>query len=85
MHSKKGNITLIGMPGAGKSTIGVILAKNLSLAFLDTDVLIQLRRQCPLQRLLEQYGHLGLRRIEEEEICQLDVSRHVIATGGSAQ
>ena len=60
MHSKKGNITLIGMPGAGKSTIGVILAKNLSLAFLDTDVLIQLRRQCPLQRLLEQYGHLGL-------------------------
>lgn len=84
MHSKKGNITLIGMPGAGKSTIGVILAKNLSLAFLDTDVLIQLRRQCPLQRLLEQYGHLGLRRIEEEEICQLNVSRHVIATGGSA-
>ena len=41
----KSNLTLIGMPGAGKSTIGVILAKNLGLGFIDTDVLIQINRQ----------------------------------------
>lgn len=79
-----GNITLIGMPGAGKSTIGIILAKNLSLGFIDTDVLIQINQQRSLQQLLDSGGHLHLRRIEEEEICKLNLSRHVIATGGSA-
>lgn len=83
-HTTPGNITLIGMPGAGKSTIGIILAKNLSLGFIDTDVLIQINRQRSLQQLLDSGGHLHLRRIEEEEICKLNLSRHVIATGGSA-
>ena len=78
------NLTLIGMPGAGKSTIGIILAKNLSLGFLDTDVLIQINRGKSLQQILDESGHLALRAIEEEEICKLNVSRHVIATGGSA-
>lgn len=78
------NITLIGMPGAGKSTIGIILAKNLSLGFIDTDVLIQINRQQSLQQLLDKGGHLYLRQIEEEEILKLNLSRHVIATGGSA-
>lgn len=80
----KSNITLIGMPGAGKSTIGVILAKNLSWAFVDTDLLIQLKQGKSLQNLLEKHGHLGLRQIEEEAICGLEVRCHVIATGGSA-
>ena len=81
---EKSDITLLGMPGAGKSTIGVILAKNLALGFVDTDVLIQTSRGESLQSLLESRGHLGLRRIEEEEILKLEVRRHVIATGGSA-
>ncbi len=80
----KTNLTLIGMPGAGKSTIGVILAKNLGLGFIDTDVLIQSNRRKTLQQILDHSGHLALRAIEEEEICALDVSAHVIATGGSA-
>lgn len=78
------NLTLIGMPGAGKSTIGIILAKNLSLGFIDTDVLIQINRGKSLQQILDESGHLALRAIEEEEICKLNVTRHVIATGGSA-
>lgn len=78
------NITLIGMPGAGKSTVGIILAKNQSLGFIDTDVLIQINRQKSLQQILDESGHLVLRAIEEEEICKLNVSCHVIATGGSA-
>ena len=76
------NLTLIGMPGAGKSTIGIILAKNLGLGFIDTDVLIQINRQKTLQQILDESDHLNLRAIEEEEICQLNVSRHVIASGG---
>ncbi len=80
----KTNLTLIGMPGAGKSTIGIILAKNLGLGFIDTDVLIQINRQKTLQQILDESDHLNLRAIEEEEILKLNVNRHVIATGGSA-
>lgn len=77
------NITLIGMPGAGKSTVGIILAKNLAMGFLDTDVLIQINRGQPLQDILDQQGYLALRQIEEQEICKLNITAHVIATGGS--
>jgi len=80
----KSNLTLIGMPGAGKSTVGVILAKNLGLGFVDTDILIQEREQTTLQQILDQQGHLALRAIEEAVIVGLDVAGHVIATGGSA-
>ena len=80
----KTNLTLIGMPGAGKSTVGIILAKNLGLGFIDTDVLIQINRQQTLQQILDASDHLNLRRIEEEEILKLNITRHVIATGGSA-
>lgn len=80
----KTNLTLIGMPGAGKSTIGIILAKNMGLGFLDTDVLIQINRQKTLQQILDESGHLGLREIEEEEILKINVENHVFATGGSA-
>lgn len=78
------NLTLIGMPGAGKSTVGVILAKELAFGFVDTDILIQINRQKSLQRILDESGHLALRRIEEEEILKLNIERQIIATGGSA-
>lgn len=80
----KTNLTLIGMPGAGKSTVGIILAKQLSLSFIDTDVLIQLSQGKSLQQILDESDHLTLRRIEEEEILKLSPIGHVIATGGSA-
>lgn len=80
----KSNVTLIGMPGAGKSTTGIILAKYLSRGFLDTDVLIQISRQKSLQKMIDENGYLTLRKIEEEEILRIDVENHVIATGGSA-
>ncbi len=80
----KSNITLIGMPGAGKSTVGIILAKYLSFGFLDTDILIQMSRQKSLQQIISESDHLNLRKIEEEEILKVDVASHVIATGGSA-
>jgi len=80
----KNNITLIGMPGAGKSTVGIILAKNCGFGFIDTDVLIQINRQKTLQQILDERDHLVLRSIEEKEILKLNIENHVIATGGSA-
>lgn len=72
------------MPGAGKSTLGIILAKNMGFGFIDTDVLIQINKQKTLQQILDERGHLHLRAIEEAEILKLNISRHIIATGGSA-
>lgn len=80
----KSNITLIGMPGAGKSTVGVILAKYLSFGFMDTDILIQIEHQRTLQAIIDESGYLELRKIEAEVIQKIDVVKHVIATGGSA-
>jgi len=80
----KSNLTLIGMPGAGKSTIGIILAKFLSFGFLDTDVLIQINQQKSLQQIIDESDHLALRKIEEKAILKLNIENHVIATGGSA-
>lgn len=78
------NITLIGMPGAGKSTIGIILAKYLSFGFIDTDVLIQINQQKSLQQIIDETGYLNLRQTEENEIRKINIENHVIATGGSA-
>jgi len=72
------------MPGAGKSTIGIILAKNLGLGFIDTDVLIQINQQKALQQIIDESDHLNLRAIEEREILRINIENHVIATGGSA-
>ena len=79
----KSNLALIGMPGAGKSTIGIILAKNLSLGFIDTDILIQINQQKSLQQIIGESDHLKLRAIEEKEILKINIEDHVIATGGS--
>src|ERR1700690_277665 len=78
------NIVLIGMPGSGKSTVGVILAKMASLDFVDTDILIQRAAGKSLQEIIDTDGYLVLRRIEEEVLLKLDCRAHVIATGGSA-
>lgn len=80
----KPNVTLIGMPGSGKSTIGIILAKQLSYGFIDTDVLIQINQQKSLQQIINESDHLNLRKIEANELLKINVDKHVIATGGSA-
>ncbi|BCD98805.1 shikimate kinase [Marinagarivorans cellulosilyticus] len=80
----KSNIVLIGMAGAGKSTIGRILASQLNFPFIDSDQLIEQRENKSLQTLLDSEGYLGLRKIEEEAILTINTSNTVIATGGSA-
>jgi len=72
------------MPGAGKSTIGIILAKYLSFGFIDTDVLIQINHQKSLQQIMDESDYLNLRKVEENEIRKINIKKHVIATGGSA-
>jgi shikimate kinase len=72
------------MPGAGKSTVGVILAKQTSRDFVDTDVLIQVSQERTLQDIIDANGYAALRKIEEEILLGLSVRDHVIATGGSA-
>jgi shikimate kinase len=78
------NIVLVGMPGAGKSTVGVVLAKQASLGFIDTDVLIQASERRSLQSIIDSQGYLALREIEERILLSLEFRGHVIATGGSA-
>jgi len=78
------NIVLIGMPGSGKSTVGVVLAKQTARDFVDTDILIQNAEKKSLQGILDAQGYLELRNIEERILCGLNGINHVIATGGSA-
>lgn len=80
----KGSVILVGMPGAGKSTLGVMLAKALARDFVDTDLLIQLRARRTLQQILDDDGYLALRQLEEETLLSCDFGNHVVATGGSA-
>ncbi len=78
------NLILIGMPGAGKSTVGVVLAKQTSRAFLDTDVLIQTSQKRTLQDIVDKDGYAVLRKIEESVLLGLSIQNCVVATGGSA-
>lgn len=78
------NIVLIGMPGSGKSTVGVVLAKEAVLDFVDTDVLIQNREKCSLQSIVDTQGHEVLKQIEEDVILESIFEDQVVATGGSA-
>lgn len=78
------NIILIGMPGAGKSTVGVLVAKELAMSFLDTDLTIQAIKGCTLQEMVDRDGYMALRCAEEEVLYNIHAHRHVISTGGSA-
>ncbi len=77
------NIILIGMPGAGKSTVGVILAKVLGYHFVDSDLLIQEQQQCLLKDIIERDGLEGLIAAEEQVNKSIQAEHAVIATGGS--
>ncbi|WP_028974393.1 shikimate kinase [Spirochaeta cellobiosiphila] len=82
--TSKSNIVLIGMPGSGKSTVGVLLAKHLAMEFVDTDILIQTRENRDLQSIMDSEGYMALRQIEEEVLLDFDRTHHVVSTGGSA-
>jgi len=84
MTRTRSNIILIGMPGSGKSTAGLLLAKNISCDFLDTDLAIQTSQNRELQDIVNRDGPAALRLIEEEVLLSLACKNHVIATGGSA-
>lgn len=77
------NIVLIGMPGCGKSTVGVILAKTLGTDFLDTDLVIQKRENALLQQILNTRGLEAFLDAEEAAVCSTVCTGTVIATGGS--
>lgn len=77
------NIILIGMPGCGKSTVGVILAKTLGIGFVDTDLIIQQREKRLLQNIIDTDGIDKFLDIEAEAVMSLDCDNCVIATGGS--
>ena len=77
------NVTLIGMPGSGKSTIGVILAKALRYEFLDSDLLIQKQEKRKLSEIIEQDGPEKFKEIENQVNADIHVTDTVIAPGGS--
>ena len=77
------NIVLIGMPGAGKSTMGVILAKTLGRNFIDTDIVAQQTSGRLLQEIIDEDGTDAFLKTEEKSILSLHVHNAVIATGGS--
>ena len=78
------NIVLVGMPGAGKSTVGVLLAKSLGMDFVDTDLEIQRYHGMLLQDMIDEFGIEGFLKAEEETILRGSYNHAVIATGGSA-
>lgn len=80
---KKNNITLIGMPASGKSTIGVLLAKRLGYSFVDTDIIIQEKEKKLLKELIAENGIEGFWKIEEKHNAELETEHSVIAPGGS--
>lgn len=79
----KSNIVLIGMPGAGKSTVGVVLAKVMRKPFVDTDLLIQQKHGMFLQDIIDKFGVKKFLEMEERVVVDLEVRDYVIATGGS--
>ena len=80
---KKDNIVLIGMPGSGKSTIGVVLAKRLGYDFVDSDLVIQGTYHKTLEQLIDENGDAGFIQIENDINKSLEYTKTVIATGGS--
>lgn len=80
---KKNNIVLIGMPGVGKSTVGVILAKVLGYQFLDADLVIQQQEGKLLKEIIAEVGTEGFIQVENRVNAGINCSRTIIATGGS--
>ncbi|MBO5293604.1 MAG: shikimate kinase [Lachnospiraceae bacterium] len=80
----KRNIILIGMPGAGKSTVGVVLAKKKGYRFVDSDLVIQEQEGRLLHEIIEQEGIDGFLEVENRVNAALELNHSVIATGGSA-
>ena len=79
-----GNIVLIGMPGAGKSTLGIVLAKILNKKFVDADLVIQNQCDKTLQKIIDAMGPEAFIAIEGEILSDLEAENTVVATGGSA-
>ena len=77
------NVVLIGMPGAGKSTVGVVLAKTLGMNFVDTDLLIQAETGQKLQEIINEKGSAAFLAIENDVVKRLSLPSAVVATGGS--
>jgi shikimate kinase len=84
VKGKRDNVILIGMPGAGKSTVGVVLAKRLGFDFIDTDLLIQRRSAKHLQEIIADEGLESFKKQEEQVLLSLCAHESVISTGGSA-
>ncbi len=80
---RKNNIVLIGMSGAGKSTVGVVLAKKLGYRFVDSDLVIQEQYGKLLHELIQEHGVEGFWKLENDVNASLNQRRSVIATGGS--
>lgn len=78
------NVVLIGMPGAGKSTVGVLLAKALSFDFIDTDLIIQKEQKKKLFEIINEQGIDEFLKIENDVLKRISAEHTVIATGGSA-
>lgn len=83
MRNKIDNITLIGMPASGKSTVGVLLAKRLGYSFVDVDILIQEQEGRLLKEIIAQEGTDGFLEVENRVNAELNVHHSVIAPGGS--
>ncbi|MCQ2514846.1 MAG: shikimate kinase [Ruminococcus sp.] len=77
------NIILIGMPGSGKSTLGVLLAKAVGYSFIDTDLIISRKANMPLQQILDTDGLDSFLKLEEQVGEELECTHTVVATGGS--
>ena len=84
MVEEKSNVVLIGMPGAGKSTLGIVLAKILATNFIDADLVIQEQMDKTLQTIIDAMGPDGFIQVENEVLSDLNAENAVIATGGSA-
>ena len=84
MSEQKTNLVLIGMAGAGKSTVGPLLARMLVYGFVDVDDLIVADQQQSLQALVDRHGAAWFRELEERILLGLNLHRHIMATGGSA-
>lgn len=78
------NIILIGMPGAGKSTVGVLLAKSMGYDFVDADLVIQKQQGTKLQNIIDERGLDGFKQAEEQALLSINDKKAIIATGGSA-